>query len=69
MSTRETPEPLWTVEEVAAYLRVAPATVRRWTNRGELPCYRLGGNKERRFSRETVMAFVARSRQPMDELR
>ena len=25
-------EPLWTLEEVAAYLRVSPATVRRWTN-------------------------------------
>ena len=68
MSTREAPEPLWTLEEVAAYLRVAPATVRRWTNRGELPCYRLGGNKERRFSRETVMAFVTKYQQPVGDL-
>ena len=50
---------LWTLEEVADYLRVSTATVRRWTNRGELPCYRIGGNQERRFSKEQVMAFLA----------
>ena len=50
--------PLWTLEEVAAYLRVSAATVRRWTNAGTLPCYRLGGRRERRFSREQVMTFV-----------
>ena len=52
-------EPLWTLEEVAAYLRVSPATVRRWTNAGQLPCYRFGPSRQRRFSRETVLAFVA----------
>ena len=52
-------EPLWTLEEVAAYLRVSPATVRRWTNTGRLACYRFGPSRQRRFSRETVLAFVA----------
>ena len=53
-------EPLWTLEEVAAYLRVSPATVRRWTNTGRLACYRFGPSRQRRFSREAVFAFVAR---------
>jgi len=57
------PAPLWTLAEVAAYLRVSPATVRRWTNTGKLPCYRLGGNRERRFEREAVLAFVTQSQQ------
>lgn len=51
-------EPLWTIDEVAAYLRVSVATVRRWTNNGQLPCYRLGDNKQRRFSKDAVLAFV-----------
>lgn len=55
--------PLWTLQEVADYLRVSTATVRRWTNAGKLPCYRLGGNRERRFSREAVLAFVKQQEQ------
>ncbi len=53
-------EPLLTLEEVAAYLRISTATVRRWTNDGRLPCYRFGPSRQRRFSRETVLAFVAK---------
>lgn len=53
-------EPLLTLEEVAAFLRVSTATVRRWTNDGRLPCYRFGPSRQRRFSRETVFAFVAK---------
>lgn len=59
------PEPLWTIDDVAAYLRVSRATVRRWTNAGLLPCYRLGGNRERRFAPEAVLAFVARQTQDL----
>lgn len=64
VSGHEAVSPLWTLEEVAAFLRVSTATVRRWTNTGLLPCYRLGGNRERRFSKEQVLAFVARHAQP-----
>lgn len=51
---------LLTLEEVAGFLRVSVATVRRWTNAGRLPCYRLGGNGERRFSQEQLQAFLAK---------
>ncbi len=50
---------LLTLEEVAEYLRVSIATVRRWTNTGKISCYRIGGNRERRFSPEQVQAFLA----------
>jgi transcriptional repressor of dcmA and dcmR len=56
-------EPLWTLEDVAAFLRVSTATVRRWTNTGALPCYRVGGNRERRFSRQDVVTFIQAHRQ------
>ena len=62
-SNNANPPPLWTLAEVAQYLRVSPATVRRWTNRGQLACYRVGGNHERRFDRETVFAFIAQSKE------
>ena len=35
-------EPLWTVEEVAEYLRLEPNTVRAMARRGELPAIKLG---------------------------
>ena len=54
---------LWTLEDVANHLRVSTATIRRWTNAGRLPCYRLGGNRERRFSKEQVLQFLAQHEQ------
>jgi excisionase family DNA binding protein len=33
---------LWTVEEVAAYLRLQPGTVRRMARTGELPAIKIG---------------------------
>ena len=34
--------PLWTVEEVASYLKLQPETVRSMARRGELPAIKLG---------------------------
>ncbi|HMJ58731.1 MAG TPA: MEDS domain-containing protein [Gemmatimonadales bacterium] len=46
------------IAEAAALLRVSEASLRRWTNRGLLPCLRIGGRRERRFRRADLMAFV-----------
>jgi excisionase family DNA binding protein len=35
-------EPLWTVTEVANYLRLEPETIRAMARRGDLPCLKLG---------------------------
>jgi excisionase family DNA binding protein len=35
-------DPLWTVDEVALYLRVKPSTVRAMCRRGELPAIKVG---------------------------
>jgi len=37
-----TDEPLWTLEEVAAYLRVSERTIRRWVRLEVIPCVRFG---------------------------
>lgn len=51
---------LMTLREVADCLRVSQATVRRWTNAGQLRCYRLGGPRSRRmFSMQQVREFLA----------
>lgn len=42
-------ERLLNIREAAAYLHVSEMTIRRWTNDGSLPCYRIGGRKARRF--------------------
>jgi excisionase family DNA binding protein len=44
-SSRSAPalsDPLWTVEEVAEYLRLDPETVRAKARKGELPAYKVG---------------------------
>jgi excisionase family DNA binding protein len=49
----------FTVSQVARELGVSAGTVRRWTDEGDLGCYRTPGN-QRRFSHEQLEAFVAR---------
>lgn len=61
------PNSLLTLSEVARYLRVSKATIRRWTNAGVLMCYRLGGNGERRFSSEHLRSFLDRHEQHRDQ--
>ena len=46
------------IAQAAALLRVSEASLRRWTNRGRLPCRRIGGRRERRFRRADLMAFL-----------
>ncbi len=35
-------DPLWTVEDVAAYLKLQPETIRSMARRGELPGLKIG---------------------------
>jgi excisionase family DNA binding protein len=45
-------EPLWTVEDVADYLKLQPETIRSMARRGELPALKLG--KVWRFQRQAI---------------
>lgn len=52
-------DPILTLAETAILLGVCPETVRRYTNRGVLPCFRTSGNY-RRFRLSEVLAFLER---------
>ena len=54
-------EKLMTVSEVATFLKISHNTVRSLTDRGELDCYRVGGRNERRFSIESIQAYLERN--------
>ena len=56
--------PLLLVNEVAQLLNVHPSTVKRWADRGLLPCYRLGTRGDRRFRRIDIEDFLQRSASP-----
>ncbi len=44
--------PLWTVEEVADYLKLQPETIRSMARRGELPAIKIG--KVWRFRQQAI---------------
>ena len=50
-------EPLLTLREVAALLRVHEKTVCGWVRRRDLPCIRLGGRL--RFDQRDVLRWIA----------
>jgi excisionase family DNA binding protein len=49
------------LREVAAFLSVDPGTLRRWTNRGVLRCYRIGLGRERRFLWADIEAYLRKN--------
>ena len=52
-------DPTLTLSETAVLLRVCPTTVRRYTKRGVLKCFRTPGN-QRRFRLSDVLDFIER---------
>ncbi len=51
-------EALWTVEDVAGYLKLQPETIRCMARRGELPAIKLG--KVWRFQKSAIHEMLAR---------
>jgi excisionase family DNA binding protein len=49
-------DPLWTVEDVAAYLQLQPETIRSMARRGELPALKIG--KVWRFQKQSIQAML-----------
>lgn len=54
----QTNQKLLTIAEAADLLNVSKASLRRWTNQGQLKCHRLGERKERRFLLSDLMAYA-----------
>ncbi|MEX2182611.1 MAG: MEDS domain-containing protein [Gemmatimonadaceae bacterium] len=47
------------IKGAAKFLAVSETSLRRWTNAGELACFRVGGRGDRRFRRADLLAFAA----------
>ena len=58
-SPTEASETLWTVEDVAGYLKLQPDTIRGMARRGELPAIKFG--KVWRFQKSAIHAMLASS--------
>lgn len=56
---------LLTIQEAADFLKVSKTSLRRWSNSGRLPCYRVGSRNERRFQLTDLMSCLTDSAQPM----
>jgi len=53
-------EKLLNTSEAALFLRVSEASIRRWSDAGQLPGRRVGGRRERRFSESDLVRFLNR---------
>src|SRR3989442_7879511 len=53
------------IAQAAAFLHVSQMSLRRWTNSGRLPCFRVGGRRERRLRRADLLALLERNGQPI----
>ena len=53
---------LWTYQDVAVYLNVAPITVRKWVSVGKLASVKIGSSV--RFKPEMIEEFVMNSTRP-----
>jgi excisionase family DNA binding protein len=51
-------DPLWTVEDVAAYLKLQPETIRSMARRGELPALKIG--KVWRFQKHIIHEMLVK---------
>ncbi len=54
--SRSFADPLWTVEDVADYLKLQPETIRSMARRGELPALKIG--KVWRFQQRRIQAML-----------
>jgi excisionase family DNA binding protein len=52
-------DPLWTVEDVSAYLKLQPETIRSMARRGELPALKIG--KVWRFQKSALCKMLISS--------
>ena len=49
-----------TVGEASQILHVHPNTLRKWSDQGLIPTYRIGQRRDRRFAVEDLLAFLTR---------
>ena len=57
----DTKDQYLTIAQAAEFLNVSKTSLRRWTNKNALKCYRIGSRNERRFLLEDLAAFMPAS--------
>jgi two-component system, OmpR family, response regulator RpaA len=73
MSTKQLTLPtklreVFTTGQIARLCKVAPRTVSKWFDRGELKGYRIPGSKDRRIPRANLVKFMAEHGMPNEGL-
>lgn len=63
-----TQKPVLTTGEVARICNVAPRTVAKWIDQGQLRGYRIPGSRDRRVPREALIRFMRDYGIPLDRL-
>lgn len=56
-------EELLNIKQASSLLNVSETSLRRWTDSGRLPCYRVGAQRARRFRHEDLVVFIGGSTQ------
>ncbi len=49
---------LLNIKQASSLLNVSETSLRRWTDSGKLPCYRVGAQRARRFRHEDLVLFI-----------
>ena len=55
---RVVPQRLVSVGEASQMLNIHPNTLRKWSDQGLIPSYRIGLRRDRRFDVEDLLAFL-----------
>ena len=58
---RATGDRMLTVREASQVLSVHPNTLRKWSDRGMIPSFRIGNRRDRRFAMSDLVDFMERS--------
>ena len=53
-----------TASQAAKFLSIHVNTLRRWTNKGTLECYRVGRRGDRRFTQQDIERFILKGTSP-----
>ena len=56
--TRTDPQALLTVSQASEILNVCRGTLRKWSNKGLIPSYRIGRRRDRRFVTQDILDFL-----------
>ncbi len=61
------PRRMATVREASQILHVHPNTLRKWSDQGLIPTYRIGQRRDRRFAVQDLVAFFTRGGNGMED--